>query len=355
MNFADSFFYIIAILIVFFSVFYGDLVRKWFDNKEGTQDHELIRKYLLNDSPMYGNNKPKLWIHSKYEINARKWKSFQSRNSHDLNQPYLHLTVQSIVNMCGNDFHVCLIDDKSFSTLIPSWDVDLRAMADPLKSHYRQVAMMKLLYYYGGIIVPDSFLCMRSLLPLYRKTSSKPIVAERLNRSKNVLHENKKVKEFIADTYLMAARKYEPVITEFLDFLSEQDQMKHYSSEHDFIGNTSWWVDNAVHQGRMLLIDGEVIGIKTKDAKPILAEDLLGEDYLDIEPNVFGIYIPEDEILKRTNLQWFSVMEREQILESRLIIAKYMALSLAKSAGSPSAKKDVLPESLDSSERVVLL
>jgi len=39
-------------------------------------EYELIKKYLLNESPLYGYNKPKLWIHTKYEINARNWRDF---------------------------------------------------------------------------------------------------------------------------------------------------------------------------------------------------------------------------------------------------------------------------------------
>ena len=57
-------------------------------------EDELIRKYLLNESPLYGYNRPKLWIHTKYEYNSRKWKSFGSRSSTDLNQPYIHLTIK---------------------------------------------------------------------------------------------------------------------------------------------------------------------------------------------------------------------------------------------------------------------
>ena len=40
-------------------------------------EYDMIKKYLLNDSPLYGFNKTKLWIHSKYEYNARHWESFQ--------------------------------------------------------------------------------------------------------------------------------------------------------------------------------------------------------------------------------------------------------------------------------------
>ena len=49
-------------------------------NIENTDEdeHKLIKEYILNDSPLYGLNRPKLWIHSKYEVNSRNWYSFGS-------------------------------------------------------------------------------------------------------------------------------------------------------------------------------------------------------------------------------------------------------------------------------------
>jgi hypothetical protein len=65
--------------------FIGNKIKDSVDTSE-KDEYDLIKKYLLNDSPLYGYNRPKLWIHTKYEINARKWKDFYSRNSTDLNQ-----------------------------------------------------------------------------------------------------------------------------------------------------------------------------------------------------------------------------------------------------------------------------
>ena len=65
-------------------------------------EDELIRKYLLNENPLYGYNRPKLWIHSVYAYNARKWKSFGSRSSTDLNQDYLHATIKSLIASLWN-------------------------------------------------------------------------------------------------------------------------------------------------------------------------------------------------------------------------------------------------------------
>ena len=102
-------------IIAFGTIFaVTSLINKVKEGTEPTDEYNLIQDYLLNESPLYGYNRPKLWIHSKYEINARKWKDFYSRNTTDLNQPYLYLTIKSIINHCGDDFNVCLIDDESF-------------------------------------------------------------------------------------------------------------------------------------------------------------------------------------------------------------------------------------------------
>ena len=84
-------------------------------------DVHIILNVLPHDTfKKDGNNKPKLWIHMDYHINSRKWKNFMSRNSTDLNQPYLYLTIQSIINHNSNDFHICLIDDDAFEKILPN-------------------------------------------------------------------------------------------------------------------------------------------------------------------------------------------------------------------------------------------
>ena len=76
------------------------------DLNEKSDDLKLITDYLLNEKDdnyirdLETNNKPILWIHMDYTINSRKWKNFASRNTTDLNQDYLYLTIQSIINTC---------------------------------------------------------------------------------------------------------------------------------------------------------------------------------------------------------------------------------------------------------------
>ena len=133
--------YLFTVGIVLVASYFANTYKQ---NFETNDEYELIKKYLLNDSPLYGHNRPKIWIHTEYKINSRKWKDFYSRNTTDLNQPYIHLTIQSIIDHCSNDFHICLIDDETFSKLIPEWDIKVSILAEPLKSVLREIALVKL-------------------------------------------------------------------------------------------------------------------------------------------------------------------------------------------------------------------
>jgi hypothetical protein len=304
--------------------------------KPETDEYDIIKKYLLNDSPLYGHNKPKLWIHTKYEYNTRRWESFQSRSSTDLNQPYIHITVKSIINHCGNDFNICLIDDDTFSKLIPSWDIDLKTVTEPMRSQIREQGLLSLVYYYGGMIVPNSFLCLKNLKDLYTEgtTNSGVFLCESINHTLNIASQKNK-KAFIPSTYIMGATKNNETVKYLIEFIKTKNRSSHFTNENEFLGNVQQWCLNAANAGKANLINGELVGIKFKTSrKPILIEDLMGENFIDLSDKAYGIYIPEDEVLKRIKYQWFSVMSSNEILDKNIIISKYMKSTLVDSTKS---------------------
>ena len=317
---------LIAVLGVF--SYYGENIKKIFTLTE-PDEYSMVKKYLLNDSPLYGFNKPKLWIHTKYDINARNWREQHGRNSFDLNQPYIHLTIKSIINHCGDDFHICLIDDETFSKLIPTWDIQLSTIAEPLRSQYRDLGLAQILYYYGGLLVPNSFLCSRNLKEMYDMglEEGKPFVCEAVNRTSNVAIGNTNV-PFVPDTYFMGAKKNDPVIKDYIEYLKKRSSSGHFTSSYEFLGDTSVGCAGTIRQGRMNLIGGEYIGIKTNKRKPVLIEDLMEDNFLPLNENSYGIYIPEDELLKRPKYSWFAVLTAEQLLETNIFIAKYIKASM---------------------------
>lgn len=326
----NIFHYLIAFSIIIGTSYFAN---KYKDSLTTNNDeYDLIKKYLLNDCPLYGFNKPKIWIHTKYEMNTRKWKSFYSRNTTDLNQPYIHLTVKTIINHCGNDFNVCLIDDDVFSKLIPAWDIDISSIAEPMKSYYRQIGLLKLVYYYGGMVVPNSFICLKNLKGLYEEgiRNNKSFICENVNHTVNIAkHTNKLV--FTPDLYFFGSLKNDETIKEAIEYLKQRNMSPHFNSEIEFLGDTQEWFLKAVHEQKMNLVGGEFVGVKTADRKPILVDDLMEENYLDLNPNTYGVYIPENEILKRTKYQWFAVMDSNQLLETRIIVAKYLKASIIDS------------------------
>ena len=305
------------------------LVTNYKKTLEPNDEYDMIKKYLLNDSPLYGYNRPKLWIHTKYEINSRKWKDFYSRNTTDLNQPYIHLTIKTIIDHCGDDFNICLIDDETFSKLIPSWDIDLTTVTEPMKSHFRQLGLAQLIYFYGGMVVPNSFICTRNLKDLYEDslTLNQPFVCEAVNNTLNNQNQKRKM-TFVPDMYFMGAKRNDPMMKELVEFLKRLNSKPHFSNESDFVGDVSEWLLENVDQQRITLIGGEIVGVKTQDRKTILLDDLMEEQFLQISDKNMGIYIPADEILRRPKFQWFAVMPSEELLKTNMIVSKYLLASI---------------------------
>lgn len=310
----------------------GYVANKFKPEYGNSDDYAVIKKYILNDSPLYGYNRPKIWVHSKYEQNSRKWRDFYSRNTTDLNQPYIHLTIKTIINHCGNDFNICLIDDETFSKIIPGWNVDLKTTPEPFRSHYREVGLLQLIFHYGGMLVPNSFICLKNMKEFYEEATegNKSFVCETVCRTVNQFHNRRKLL-FSPDTSFIGATKNNLVIGELIEHLKVVNQNPHFSTETDFIGNTSQFCVNAIEKEKMNLINGQRIGIKTQKGKPILLDDMMEENYLDLSNDCLGIYVPGEEILNRPKYQWFAVMPSEDILKTRLIIAKYLKASILDS------------------------
>lgn len=317
--------YGLTISIVLIASYFGTQLKQGFGLEEDTskKDYELIKKYILNDSPLYGFNRPKLWIHSKYEVNARNWHSFGSRNSRDLNQPYLSYTVKTIIDKCSDDFHICLIDDNSFEKLIPGFDLKLGSMPDPLKSQYREVAMLQLLHLYGGIVIPNSFICVKSLYNLYSNLTKRDsaFVFEKQNNSCDVRQGRRK--DFVPNLDMIGARKSCPIVYSLIRELRDKLRSGHISSEHRFVGKTENILMKYIAEENLTVICGSLIGIKDTKMKPIETEDLFSNNKeIKLSFELYGVLLPGDEILKRSKFNWFAALNENDVLKADINITK---------------------------------
>jgi hypothetical protein len=290
-----------------------------------TDGYSEIKKYLLKDKDLDKSKKPILWIYIPYEYNSRNWLSFGSRNSFELNQPYLYLTVKSIIKNCDQSFKIVLVDDNSFEKLIPQWNINMSILSDPIKTNVRQLAMTKLIYLYGGLNVPISFLCFRNLIGLYNKGTNDNTMFVCENYDVNITSTNKL---FYPNVNFMGARKENHTVKELINFM-ERSISDDYTAQTQFLGDFDKWCNNNVTKGKVRLMPGTDVGTRTVNDEPITVETLLSDDYIHFYGKMYGIWIPDKMILKRNYYEWFARMSASQIFESQFILAKYFVLALA--------------------------
>ena len=317
--------YIILVIII---IALGILYQKYCEKQSWLvpgDSYEEMRKYLLNESSLAKSKKPILWIHVPHEYNSRDWLSFGSRSSFELNQPYLYLTVRSIIKNCEQSFYICIIDDKSFTNLIPGWNVDLTLISDPILSNIRQLAMAKLLYIYGGVNVPISFLCFKDLIGLYEKGTNGDTMFVCENVSSNI---TSTTDLFCPDARFFGATKNNDILSEYIEFM-QRIISSDYTAQTEFLGDFDRWCKKRIEKKRMRLIPGTDIGTKTVDEVPVTVDTLLSEDYIHFYPKMYGIWIPAEQILKRRKFEWFARMSPQQIFQGNFILAKYIVLATA--------------------------
>ena len=301
------------------------------DTNTSAYYYKMVNKFLLNKNSLGMSNKPFLWIHLHSdntiipEVNSRNWISFNSRNTKDFNQPYQYLTIKSIIDKCGDDFNISLIDDESFKKIIPNWSVDLKTVANPIKTHIRELALANLLNIYGGLIVPSSFICLKSLKPLYdaNMNENKMFVGEFLNNTSTASYTSN---SFLASTKLMGSNADNDQMKDYIKFL-EQLNSTDFVAESDFLGKTNIWLNNAVNNDKINNIDGIYIGTKKSCGSSIAVDDLVSSTYLDLHDDALGLYVPWNELIERTALQWFVRMSPEQVLESNTVIGKRLLVN----------------------------
>ena len=310
--------YILAILgIIALQKIYNSIDK----DKDKIDDYKLASEFLINGD-LAKNTKPFLWIHLNYDVNARCWSSFFSRNTTLLNQPYHYITIKSIIDKCGEDFNICLIDDRTFKELIPGWTIDMSQVGDPLKSKIRELALAKILHKYGGCLVPGSLKCFKNLIHMYhtQTKNDKMFVGEFVNHA--VSADNHAL---AANTRLMGCPKNNYKMNEYVNYLSNLISID-YTSESVFVGEDSDWCQEGINKKEINVISAELLGAMDTGRKIITIDRLMERTYIDLLPCTLGVYIPEKAILERTNYQWFARLSAEQAMSGNSMLSKLLLI-----------------------------
>lgn len=315
--------YVAIFLVLAFIGNIYDKYKKRVQQSENLEHSDIVKKYLLNDDALTGQ-KPIVWVYIDYETNSRNWESFGSRNTNNFNQPYQLITLQSIIKQSGDEFNVCLIDENSFSKLLPNWTINLKKLSSPIKCYMRDMAIMNLLYAYGGMVVPSSYLALKHLSGLYDTGLERHDCF--IMQTKNTNSSSTFIPAF-PNKLFMGCKKHSETMKELISFV-EILNSKDVTYEQKFLGEVDRKCLELINKDKMTMLDGRLIGAFTNGGKQVLVDDLLQESYIDFNENLQGILIPDKDILKRVKYQWFARMSPDQIMESNLILSKYLLLSL---------------------------
>jgi hypothetical protein len=103
-------------IVIFTLVIIACFLYKKYEDKmmiKENDDYYLIRKhFLIDEHTISFSKKPMMFIHIEYEYNSRKWLSFGSRSSCEINIPFLYFTLKSIILNCDKyNFHLFYSND----------------------------------------------------------------------------------------------------------------------------------------------------------------------------------------------------------------------------------------------------
>ena len=283
------------------------------------------KQYLIeyNSSETVDLDKPILWIHVEHEKNSRWWQSFYSRNSEYLNQPYVFLTIKSIIKNNYKDFNICMIDDDSFNYIIPGWNHNIALMANPIKCHIRQLALAKMLSIYGGLLVPKTFVCTKSLITMYNSGLNNKNMFMCENIPKSILAS--KMYYYPNTNFIGCKAKCDEII-ELTDFIATNIS-KNFTDELKFSGTIDKFCYDMALNNKVDIICGSKIGVKDINNKQIQIEELFEANEIKLSQGHFGLYIPETEILNRVKYNYFPRMSVNQVLESNTFLCNYIRYS----------------------------
>lgn len=314
-------------LILLILVLMGGALYKRYKNKympdEELKNQHIVNKYLLTDSDTIDKKKPMLWIHTTHEVNSRQWADFMTRNSKQVNQNYLELCVKSIIKFNQSDFNICLIDDNSFEKIIPGWSVNMNKLADPLKSHMRSLALLKLLQHYGGLLCPNSMIALKGFRRLYGNSLSNNglFVGEFVSNN-----DTSQLTDFYPCMKFMGAEKENKHLGDLIRYC-EQLVSGDCTNEMDFSGKLSRKMYEMFTKNKLHIVNGRCLGVKDKENKPVLVDHLISDTYIEYDKDLVAVYLPSKDILKRNKYNWFVRLNKSQLRDANTMASKFLLMS----------------------------
>lgn len=325
------------IFVSIFIILFIAYLYKQFQHKEEQQimhDYDkLIKQYLYNPSKGIKEDlklpNPILWIHIPKNKNSRTWINWGSRNTYH-NPPYTYLTLLSIIRHSKNNFRICFINDESFKHLLPLWKVNILKAPHSIRDRLRQLAILKIIYLYGGLHLPIHYLPLSDISKIYNYG----LKEKECFFGKVGCHvvDNDDTQCSILTTFV-GAKQHSDILKNIIQTF-EYEFSSDFTDECVFKKTYDSVLRDYEGKGDIKLIEPSYLGCIDKDQNSVSIETLFENNSLtslyDID-SLFGVYIPHECISKRTKYNWFEYIPYNQILHLNTILSRCFVLSLGNS------------------------
>jgi hypothetical protein len=67
----------------------------------------------------------------------------------------------------------------------------------------------------------------------------------------------------------------------------------------------------------------------------------MSENFLDLDKDAYGIYVPAEEVLARPKYQWLAYLSSEEVLKTNPVIIKYLKSSAVDAANEYFSESNV--------------
>ena len=284
-------------------------------------DYELVRRHLLGDKTLHlEKHKPTIWIHIDYERNSRNWSSFYSRNSNEINIPFVFSVLTNVIKFCSNDFNVCLINDNSFKRLLPNWNIDLTKLSGTSLYLLRLFGITKILHMYGGMLLNVNCLVKDELLTLHNTMLRETDMYVAELETDGALFS--KMSTFTSHK-IMGCKKNSDTMKQYSDFISQlfsRDQ----SMDQLFTSQLDKKLNELHDNQKIGVISAKLLGVVDNQNKLITLDNLMDNQNIDFDRNMKILYVDIDKIKIRTKYGWFLRQSKSQLLDNKNVIAEFI-------------------------------
>jgi hypothetical protein len=301
----------IGILILLFIILRHNYTKKLKEEKLKIARGEYldINKYFYDADNLRDSKRRKLWIHIPFEKNARSWESFGSRNTYQLNLPYMTLCIKSIVDNCSENYDIIIYDDTNIHDILKDMDIDLSKISGSLLEKYREICRMKILHEYGGIMLPPSLFLRQSIVSI--DTEDTWFVIDSYN------YQSETMKTMLPSTIVTGSDPKNKKLKKYIAYL-EEIALKDFG-ESSIHYSANYFVNNNIP-----ILDGSLIGLRDAANKPISLEQLMSSKALNLRMDAIGLYMPNDELLHRKAYQWYCYLNEKEVLDANVAFSYYI-------------------------------